>query len=108
MPLGGVEIVETKLPSADDFRLANNLGLIISRSEAAAYQRAFPDAGPKYIKHLRARRLHSERRWGGGFRLVAKRSNCSGRGLAAGGTEEPPATAIREGPGRRLLQRLAF
>ncbi|MDA0264826.1 MAG: amidase [Chloroflexi bacterium] len=48
----GVEIVETKLPSADDFRLANNLGLIISRTEAAAYQRAFPDAGPKYIKQV--------------------------------------------------------
>jgi aspartyl-tRNA(Asn)/glutamyl-tRNA(Gln) amidotransferase subunit A len=48
----GVEIVETKLPSSDDFRLANNLGLIISRTEAAAYQRAFPDAGPKYIKQV--------------------------------------------------------
>ena len=48
----GVEIVETKLPSADDFRLANNLGLIISRTEAATYQRAFPDAGPKYIKQV--------------------------------------------------------
>ena len=48
----GVEIVETNLPSADDFRLANNLGLIISRVEAAAYQRAFPDAGPLYIKQV--------------------------------------------------------
>ncbi|SUZ94762.1 uncharacterized protein METZ01_LOCUS47616 [marine metagenome] len=48
----GVEVVETKLPSADDFRLANNLGLIISRVEAAAYQRAFPDAGPLYIKQV--------------------------------------------------------
>lgn len=48
----GVEVVETKLPSADDFRLANNLGLIITRVEAAAYQRAFPDAGPLYIKQV--------------------------------------------------------
>ena len=47
-----MEVVETKLPSADDFRLANNLGLIISRVEAAAYQRAFPDAGPLYIKQV--------------------------------------------------------
>ena len=48
----GVEIVETKMPSGDDFRLANNMGLIISRVEAAAYQRAFPDAGPLYIKQV--------------------------------------------------------
>ena len=48
----GVEIVETKLPSAGDFRLANNLGLIISRTEAATYQRAFPGAGPMYIKQV--------------------------------------------------------
>jgi len=48
----GVEVVETKMPSADDFRLSNNLGLIISRTEAATYQRAFPDAGPKYIKQV--------------------------------------------------------
>ena len=48
----GVEIVETKLPSAEDFRLANNMGLIISRTEAATYQRAFPDAGPLYIKQV--------------------------------------------------------
>ena len=40
------------MPSADDFRLANNLGLIISRVEAAAYQRAFTNAGPKYIKQV--------------------------------------------------------
>ncbi|MDA1127689.1 MAG: amidase [Chloroflexi bacterium] len=48
----GVEVVETKLPSADDFRLCNNLGLIISRVEAAAYHTAFPDAGPKYITQV--------------------------------------------------------
>jgi aspartyl-tRNA(Asn)/glutamyl-tRNA(Gln) amidotransferase subunit A len=48
----GVEIIETKVPSADDFRLANNMGLIISRVEAAAYQRAFPDAGPLYVKQV--------------------------------------------------------
>ena len=48
----GVEIIETNMPSADDFRLANNLGLIISRVEAAAYQRAFPNAGPKDIKQV--------------------------------------------------------
>ena len=48
----GVEIIETKLPSADDFRLANNLGLIISRVEAAAYQRAFSDSESRYIKQV--------------------------------------------------------
>ena len=48
----GVEIIETKLPSADDFRLANNLGLIISRVEAAAYQRAFRDSESRYIKQV--------------------------------------------------------
>ena len=48
----GVEVIKTNMPSAEDFRLANNLGLIISRVEAAAYQRAFPDAGPKYIKQV--------------------------------------------------------
>ena len=48
----GVEMIETKLPSADDFRLANNLGLIISRVEAAAYQRAFSDSESRYIKQV--------------------------------------------------------
>ena len=48
----GVEVVETKAPSADDFRLCNNLGLIISRVEAAAYHTAFPDAGSKYITQV--------------------------------------------------------
>lgn len=48
----GAEVVETKLPSADDFRLCNNLGLIISRVEAAAYHTAFPDAGPNYITQV--------------------------------------------------------
>ena len=48
----GVEIIETKLPSADDFRLANNLGLIISRVEAAAYQRSFRDSESRYIKQV--------------------------------------------------------
>jgi len=48
----GVEVVETKMPSADDFRLCNNLGLIISRVEAASYHTAFPDAGPKYITQV--------------------------------------------------------
>jgi aspartyl-tRNA(Asn)/glutamyl-tRNA(Gln) amidotransferase subunit A len=48
----GVEVVETRLPSSDDFRLANNLGLIISRVEAAAYHSGFPDAGPKYINQV--------------------------------------------------------
>ena len=48
----GVEVIETELPSADDFRLCNNLGLIISRVEAAAYHTAFPGAGPKYITQV--------------------------------------------------------
>ena len=48
----GVEVVETQIPSADDFRLCNNLGLIISRVEAAAYHTAFHDAGPKYINQV--------------------------------------------------------
>jgi len=48
----GVEVVETRMPSADDFRLCNNLGLIISRVEAASYHTAFPDAGPNYITQV--------------------------------------------------------
>lgn len=48
----GVEVVETKVPTGDDFRLCNNLGLIISRVEAAAYHTAFPGAGPKYITQV--------------------------------------------------------
>jgi len=48
----GIEVIETSLPSADDFRLCNNLGLIISRVEAAAYHTAFPGAGPNYITQV--------------------------------------------------------
>jgi aspartyl-tRNA(Asn)/glutamyl-tRNA(Gln) amidotransferase subunit A len=48
----GVDVVETGVPSADDFRLCNNLGLIISRVEAAAYHTAFPDAGPMYMTQV--------------------------------------------------------
>jgi aspartyl-tRNA(Asn)/glutamyl-tRNA(Gln) amidotransferase subunit A len=48
----GVEVVETSMPSLDDFGLANSLGLIISRVEAAAYHTAFIDAGPKYNRQV--------------------------------------------------------
>lgn len=46
----GVEVVETETPTADDYRLSTSLGLIVSRSEAAAFHRSFPDAGPKYTR----------------------------------------------------------
>ena len=48
----GVEVVETRIPSSGDFGLANSLGLIISRVEAAAYHTAFPDAGPRYVRQV--------------------------------------------------------
>ena len=46
----GVEVVETDTPSAEDYRLATSLGLIVSRSEAAAYHRSFSDAGSQYTR----------------------------------------------------------
>jgi len=44
----GVEIVETNVPSDEDFRLATSLGLIVSRVEAAAFHQSFENAGPLY------------------------------------------------------------
>ena len=49
----GVEVVETDIPAADDFRLATSLGLIVSRAEAAAFHTAFPDAGHLYSRPVR-------------------------------------------------------
>ena len=49
----GVEVVETDIPAAEDFRLATSLGLIVSRAEAAAFHSAFPDAGPLYSRPVR-------------------------------------------------------
>ena len=49
----GVEVVETDIPTAEDFLLATSLGLIVSRSEAAAFHTAFPDAGPLYSRPVR-------------------------------------------------------
>ncbi len=46
----GVEIVETEIPSKEDFRLATSLGLIVSRSEAAAYHASFEGAGDLYTR----------------------------------------------------------
>ena len=46
----GVEVTETGVPSADDFRLATSLGLIVSRVEAAAFHSSFPGAGPLYTR----------------------------------------------------------
>lgn len=46
----GVDVVETRVPSADDFRLATSLGLIVSRVEAAAFHTSFPGAGPLYTR----------------------------------------------------------
>ena len=46
----GVEVVETETPTADDYRLSTSLGLIVSRSEAAAFHHSFPDAGPLYTR----------------------------------------------------------
>ena len=44
----GVEIIETEIPSDEDFRLATSLGLIVSRVEAAAFHQSFENAGPLY------------------------------------------------------------
>jgi aspartyl-tRNA(Asn)/glutamyl-tRNA(Gln) amidotransferase subunit A len=46
----GVEVTETGMPSADDFRLATSLGLIVSRVEAAAFHSSFTGAGPLYTR----------------------------------------------------------
>jgi aspartyl-tRNA(Asn)/glutamyl-tRNA(Gln) amidotransferase subunit A len=46
----GVEVVETETPSAEDYRLATSLGLIVSRSEAAAYHQSFSNARSQYTR----------------------------------------------------------
>ena len=46
----GVEVVETEIPSAEDYRLATSLGLIVSRSEAAAYHHSFSNASSLYTR----------------------------------------------------------
>ena len=46
----GVEVVETETPSAEDYRLATSLGLIVSRSEAAAYHQSFSNARSLYTR----------------------------------------------------------
>ena len=50
LSLLGVEVVETDIPSAEDYRLATSLGLIVSRSEAAAYHHSFSDAKSQYTR----------------------------------------------------------
>jgi aspartyl-tRNA(Asn)/glutamyl-tRNA(Gln) amidotransferase subunit A len=37
----GNEVIETDLPTADDFRMANSVGLVLSRCEAAAFHTSF-------------------------------------------------------------------
>ena len=46
----GVEVVETAQPTAEDFRLATSLGLVLSRSEAAAYHGSLAESGPLYTE----------------------------------------------------------
>ncbi len=38
---GGIEVIETDVPSQEDFRMANAMGLVLSRCEAAAYHQSF-------------------------------------------------------------------
>lgn len=46
----GVEVIETDVPSDQEFNLAVSMGLILSRCEAAAYHRAFPGQADLYTR----------------------------------------------------------
>ena len=39
--VAGVEVIDTDIPSAEDFEMSNIMGLIVSRCEAANYHRSF-------------------------------------------------------------------
>lgn len=49
----GVEVVETDVPSDQEFNWAVSMGLILSRCEAAAYHRAFEDQAALYTRPVR-------------------------------------------------------
>jgi len=57
MRLAGAEIVETTLPSADDFDLAVLMGLVVSWCEAAAYHTAFGERRALYATTVVAEQL---------------------------------------------------
>jgi aspartyl-tRNA(Asn)/glutamyl-tRNA(Gln) amidotransferase subunit A len=49
----GVEVIETDVPSDQEFHLAVSMGLILSRCEAAAYHRAFEGQASLYTRPVR-------------------------------------------------------